>query len=97
MFNVRPLRPEQFTYAALDAFCLLEVFEAMRDKFKGGTDKFNEIVEQSMAGVQVAAKINWKQMRANMDDDGDDLDETIVPIHPIHDTMDCYQGRKRIC
>ena len=46
----RPLREEQVKYAALDAFCLIDIFEELRKRFTENNYDFEEFVENFLNG-----------------------------------------------
>lgn len=48
MWNNRKLREEQIKYAALDAYCLIETYEEIRDQLQSQTNDFDSIVNNFM-------------------------------------------------
>lgn len=48
-WNNRPLRDEQITYAALDAYCLIEIYQLIKDCSEAVDIDFNNLLQRFLA------------------------------------------------
>ncbi|XP_067001835.2 exonuclease mut-7 homolog isoform X2 [Anabrus simplex] len=63
----RPLRPSQITYAALDAYCLLEVYDVIQQCCIQQEIPFDEVVQEVLSTAKPAKK-STKNHKRNMND-----------------------------